>query len=50
MEENERGVFKCISLLICRADIDDCIQVGKKGYVQLQTNVGNLNVEIHCDW
>lgn len=25
-------------------------QVGKKGYVQMQTNVGNLNVEIHCDW
>ena len=25
-------------------------QVGKKGYVQLQTNFGNVNLEIHCDW
>eukprot|EP00607_Mallomonas_marina_P004976 CAMPEP_0182439414 /NCGR_PEP_ID=MMETSP1167-20130531/86425_1 /TAXON_ID=2988 /ORGANISM="Mallomonas Sp, Strain CCMP3275" /LENGTH=578 /DNA_ID=CAMNT_0024633115 /DNA_START=102 /DNA_END=1835 /DNA_ORIENTATION=- len=25
-------------------------QVGKKGYVQLQTSLGNLNVELHCDW
>ena len=24
-------------------------QVGKKGYVQLQTSVGNLNLELHCD-
>jgi hypothetical protein len=25
-------------------------EVGKKGYVQLQTNMGNINLEIHCDW
>jgi peptidyl-prolyl cis-trans isomerase-like 2 len=25
-------------------------QLGKKGYVQLQTNYGSLNLEIHCDW
>ena len=24
-------------------------QVGKKGYVQLQTSIGNLNLELHCD-
>jgi peptidyl-prolyl cis-trans isomerase-like protein 2 len=24
-------------------------QVGKKGYAQLQTTHGNLNVELHCD-
>jgi peptidyl-prolyl cis-trans isomerase-like protein 2 len=24
-------------------------EVGKKGYVQVQTNLGNLNVEVHCD-
>jgi peptidyl-prolyl cis-trans isomerase-like protein 2 len=24
--------------------------LGKKGYVQLQTTQGNLNLEIHCDW
>jgi len=23
--------------------------LGKKGYVQLQTNFGNLNIELHCD-
>lgn len=23
--------------------------LGKKGYVQLQTSLGNLNIEIHCD-
>jgi cyclophilin family peptidyl-prolyl cis-trans isomerase len=26
------------------------LQVGKKGYVQMQTNYGALNLEIHCDW
>lgn len=26
------------------------VQVGKKGYVQLQTNLGNLNLEIHADF
>lgn len=25
-------------------------QLGKKGYVQLQTSLGNVNVELHCDW
>jgi hypothetical protein len=25
-------------------------QLGKKGYVQLQTTLGNLNLEIHCDF
>ena len=24
-------------------------QLGKKGFVQLQTSLGNLNVEVHCD-
>ncbi len=23
--------------------------MGKKGHVQIQTNVGNINLEIHCD-
>lgn len=23
--------------------------LGKKGYVQLATNFGNLNIELHCD-
>jgi peptidyl-prolyl cis-trans isomerase-like protein 2 len=25
-------------------------KLGKKGYVQLQTSLGNLNLEIHCDF
>mmetsp|Transcript_1198 Transcript_1198/g.1951 ORF Transcript_1198/g.1951 Transcript_1198/m.1951 type:complete len:562 (+) Transcript_1198:133-1818(+) len=25
-------------------------ELGKKGYVQLQTSMGNINLEIHCDW
>jgi peptidyl-prolyl cis-trans isomerase-like protein 2 len=25
------------------------LKVGKKGYVQLQTSLGNLNLELHCD-
>ena len=25
-------------------------KVGKKGYVQLQTTHGNLNIEVHCDF
>ena len=25
-------------------------QLGKKGYVQLQTSLGNLNIEVHCDF
>ena len=25
-------------------------KLGKKGYVQLQTSLGNLNVEVHCDF
>ena len=25
------------------------LQLGKKGYVQIQTNMGNINVEIYCD-
>ena len=26
-----------------------CIQLGKKGYLQLQTSHGNLNLELHCE-
>jgi peptidyl-prolyl cis-trans isomerase-like 2 len=25
-------------------------QLKKKGYVQLQTTHGNLNIEVHCDF
>ena len=25
-------------------------KLGKKGYVQLQTSLGNLNIEVHCDF
>mmetsp|Transcript_17510 Transcript_17510/g.15787 ORF Transcript_17510/g.15787 Transcript_17510/m.15787 type:complete len:490 (+) Transcript_17510:28-1497(+) len=42
------------SRLATADDIRDALykkmrQLGKKGYVQIQTNIGNLNIEIHCD-
>eukprot|EP01035_Chromulina_nebulosa_P020873 gene20873-27058_t len=42
------------SRLATADDIRDALykkmrQIGKKGYVQIQTNIGNLNIEIHCD-
>lgn len=31
-------------------DARDVVKItDKKGYVQLQTNLGNLNFELHCD-
>jgi peptidyl-prolyl cis-trans isomerase-like protein 2 len=27
-----------------------CRKLGKKGYAQLQTTCGNLNLEVHCDF
>jgi len=35
------GTYPCLPFLL--------LKLGKKGYVQLQTSLGNLNLEIHCD-
>ena len=37
-----------ITSLCCAYDVNS-FQIGKKAYVQLQTTMGNLNIELHCD-
>lgn len=35
---------------VCGGCVVEWWQLGKKGYVQMQTSVGNLNLEVHADF
>ena len=44
------ALYVCFNVFLIRIDLlSSLFQIGKKGYVQLQTTLGNLNIELHCD-
>lgn len=45
-------IWRCYTEMVgvCGGWGVDGWQLGKKGYVQMQTSVGNLNLEVHADF